>query len=49
MTLPEDELEQIDKFAAEHGHTRVGFFLHAAKKAMRLDDLAKANASESQD
>jgi predicted RNase H-like HicB family nuclease len=35
MTLPEDELEQIDKFAAEQGYTRSGFLLHAAKRAMR--------------
>jgi predicted RNase H-like HicB family nuclease/uncharacterized protein (DUF1778 family) len=35
MTVPEDELEQIDKFSAEHGYTRSGFLLHAAKKAMR--------------
>ena len=34
MTLPEDELERIDKFAEEHGYTRSGFLLHAAKKAI---------------
>jgi predicted RNase H-like HicB family nuclease len=34
MTIPENELEQIDKFAAEHGYTRSGFLLHAAKKAI---------------
>jgi predicted RNase H-like HicB family nuclease len=34
MTIPENELEQIDKFAAEHGMTRSGFLLHAAKRAM---------------
>jgi predicted RNase H-like HicB family nuclease len=34
MTLPEDELELIDKFAAEQGYTRSGFLLHAAKQAM---------------
>src|SRR5208283_898989 len=34
MTIPEDELEQIDKFAAEHGYTRSGFLLNAAKKAI---------------
>ena len=32
MTIPEDELEQIDKFAADHGYTRSGFLLHAAKR-----------------
>ena len=35
MTLPEDELARIDKFAVEHGMTRSGFLLHAAKKALR--------------
>jgi len=34
MTIPEDELEQIDKFAAEQGSTRPGFLLHAAKRAI---------------
>jgi predicted RNase H-like HicB family nuclease len=34
MTLPENELELVDKFAAEQGYTRSGFFLHAAKQAM---------------
>jgi predicted RNase H-like HicB family nuclease len=34
MTLPEDELERIDKFAAEQGYTRSGFLLHAAKRVI---------------
>jgi predicted RNase H-like HicB family nuclease/uncharacterized protein (DUF1778 family) len=34
MTLPEDELESIDKFAAEQGYTRSGFLLHAAKRVI---------------
>jgi predicted RNase H-like HicB family nuclease len=34
MTLPENELELIDKFAAEQGYTRSGFLLHAAKLAI---------------
>lgn len=34
VTLPEDELKQIDKFAAEHGYTRSGFLLHGAMKAI---------------
>lgn len=34
MTLPGDELEEIDKFAAEQGMTRSGFLLHAAKQAI---------------
>ena len=34
MTIPEDELDQIDKFAGEHGYTRSGFLLHAAKRAI---------------
>jgi predicted RNase H-like HicB family nuclease len=34
MTIPEDELEQIDRFSAEHGYTRSGFLLHAAKAAI---------------
>ena len=34
MTIPEDELERIDKFAAEKGYTRSGFLLRAAKEAI---------------
>ena len=34
MTIPEDELERIDKFAAEQGYTRSGFLLHAAKRTI---------------
>jgi predicted RNase H-like HicB family nuclease len=34
MTIPEDDLEQIDKFAAEQGYTRSGFLVHAAKQAI---------------
>lgn len=44
MTIPEDDLEQIDDFATEYGYTRSGFLLHAAKKAMRLGAAAKENA-----
>src|SRR3984957_10625147 len=32
MTIPEDELERIDKFAAEEGYPRSGFLVHAAMK-----------------
>jgi predicted RNase H-like HicB family nuclease len=48
MTIPEDELEQIDKFAAEHGYTRSGFLVHAAKEELfrlawsKLDDELNA-------
>ena len=35
MTIPEDELERIDKFAAKHGYTRSGFLLQAAKQAIQ--------------
>jgi predicted RNase H-like HicB family nuclease len=34
VTVPEDELERIDRFAAEHGYTRSGFLLRAAKREM---------------
>jgi predicted RNase H-like HicB family nuclease len=34
VTMPEDDLEQIDHFAAEHGYTRSGFLLRAAKREM---------------
>jgi predicted RNase H-like HicB family nuclease len=34
ITIPEDELERIDRFASEHGMTRSGFLLRAAKREM---------------
>ena len=34
VTVPEDDLERIDHFAAEHGYTRSGFLLRAAKREM---------------
>lgn len=36
VTVPEDDLERIDRFADEHGMTRSGFLLHAAKREMEL-------------
>ncbi len=40
VTLPEDVLEQIDRFAAAHGFTRSGFIAQAAKKAMEVEEAA---------
>jgi len=40
VTLPEDVLEQIDRFAAAHGFTRSGFIAQAAKKAMEAEKAA---------
>ena len=37
VTLPEDVLEQIDRYAADHGFTRSGFLTQAAKKAMQRE------------
>ncbi|HZE53837.1 MAG TPA: type II toxin-antitoxin system HicB family antitoxin [Bradyrhizobium sp.] len=34
VTLPEDILEQIDKYAEAHGYTRSGLLTQAAKKMM---------------
>ena len=34
VTLPEDVLEQIDKYAEAHGYTRSGLLTQAAKKLM---------------
>jgi len=34
VTLPEDVLRQIDRYAAAHGFTRSAFITRAAKKAM---------------
>jgi predicted RNase H-like HicB family nuclease len=34
VTLPEEVLEQIDRYAAAHGFTRSAFIAQAARKAM---------------
>jgi hypothetical protein len=34
VTFPQDELERIDHFAEEHGMTRAGFLLRAARHEM---------------
>lgn len=34
VTLPEDVLSEIDHFAEQHGFTRSGFLVQAAKKAI---------------
>jgi len=36
VTVPEDDLERIDRFADEHGYTRSGFLLRAAKHEMEM-------------
>jgi predicted RNase H-like HicB family nuclease len=42
VTLPEDVLEQIDRFAEAHGFTRSGFLTQAAKRAMKREEPPKA-------
>jgi predicted RNase H-like HicB family nuclease len=40
VTFPGDELEQIDRFAEQHGLTRSGFLLRAARHEMdKLQDI----------
>lgn len=34
ISLPEDALREIDRFAEDHGFTRSGFLAQAAKRAM---------------
>jgi predicted RNase H-like HicB family nuclease len=40
VTLPEDVLAQIDKFAKERGLSRSGFLAQAAKKVIEREDAA---------
>ena len=37
ITLPEDVLQQIDRYAEAHGFTRSGFLAQAAKRAMKQE------------
>ncbi len=39
VTFPEEELEALDRYAADHGLTRSGFLLRAAKRAMETDAM----------
>ena len=34
VTIPEDVLDLIDRYASDHGFNRSGFLTHAAKRAM---------------
>lgn len=40
VTIPEDVLDRIDRFAAERGMNRSGFLTLAARKAMEADATA---------
>ena len=35
VTIPEDVLDLIDRYASDHGFNRSGFLTHAAKCAMK--------------
>lgn len=37
VTLPEDVLREIDRYAEQHGFTRSGFLARAARKMMERD------------
>ena len=50
VTVPEDDLEAIDRYAAEQGYTRSGFLVHAAKKlAADVVEGVKASGRGSQE
>ena len=40
VTLPEDVLAQIDKYAKERGLSRSGFLAQAAKRVIELEEVA---------
>jgi predicted RNase H-like HicB family nuclease len=46
VTLPEDVLQQIDRFAASQGLSRSGFLAQAAKRAMRSDTTREREAED---
>lgn len=37
VTIPEDVLSEIDRYAERHGYSRSGFLTAAARKAMRTE------------
>lgn len=37
VTVPEDELAEVDRYAEEHGYSRSDFVVRAAKKAMETE------------
>ena len=45
VTLPADVLEQIDRYAEDHGFTRSGFLAQAAKLAMEKDERSELRAT----
>ena len=41
ITLPEDVLEEIDRYAESHGYNRSGFLARAAKQVMQIEIAAE--------
>jgi predicted RNase H-like HicB family nuclease len=37
ITMPEDVLEQVDRYAESHGYNRSGFLTQAAKRMMEME------------
>jgi predicted RNase H-like HicB family nuclease len=37
VTLPQDVLDRIDRYAESHGYTRSGFLAQAAKRVMEME------------
>ena len=46
ITLPEDVLEEIDRYAEAHGYNRSGFLARAAKQAMQMESTAEKEGME---
>lgn len=44
ITMQEDFLERIDRFALAHGYTRSGFMTRAARRAMEEEDDLRVGA-----
>lgn len=47
VTLPQDVLEQIDRYAEDHGFTRSGFLAQAAKRVIEDEQKFESRAASS--
>jgi metal-responsive CopG/Arc/MetJ family transcriptional regulator len=46
ITLPEDVLEEIDRYAVSHGHNRSDVLAGAAKQVMQMESVAGKEEGE---
>ena len=42
LSMPKEEAEALEKYCAEHGHTKAGFIRQAVREKMERDNAANS-------